>query len=225
MKIPALLLALAIPAFAAPNELTPEEKADGFKLLFDGKTTEGWRDYKGKSLSDQVAAKDGELVLGAGSHDIVTNDQYENFELRFEYKIVPDGNTGVMWHVSEEHGAPYESGPEFQILDSYAKVYEKDVAQGNASGSICAITPAKKEWSKPAGEWNEATIKVEGTKLYLTLNGHVAADIDTTSDEWKQLLEKSKFSPTKFNTEKKGYICFQGHGSESSFRNVRIKTL
>src|SRR5262249_26273571 len=104
------------------NILTEQEKRDGWKLLFDGKSADGWRQYRGQTLPDRWQVKDGELVLshkpGTKGGDIVTKDEFGSFELSVEWKIGPRGNSGIMYRVSEDKGAPYETGPEYQLLDN-----------------------------------------------------------------------------------------------------------
>ncbi|BCU79283.1 DUF1080 domain-containing protein [Luteolibacter sp. LG18] len=227
MKNITLFLALALPAFAGePNQLTPAEKADGFKLLFDGKTTEGWRNYKQDKPSDKTTVTDGAISLVKGSGNLISKDQFENFEFRFQFKIAANGNSGIMWHVSEAKGQPYETGPEYQILDSLGTGYEHELKKGNIAGNFYDIIPGKKEWAKPAGEWNDGSIKIVGTKVTLTINGNTSADIDMATDEGKALLAKSKFATwPAFNKETKGHLCLQEHGDSVSFRSLRIKEL
>lgn len=230
MKSIILLSALAaLPVFAGePNTLSDQEKADGFKLIFDGKSLDGFRNFKKDDVDPKWIVKDGELTLTAkGGGDLLTKQEYENFEFRFEFKISPEGNSGIMWHSTETGKAPYETGPEYQILDSRAKTaYQNEIPKGNLAGAFYDIIPVKPEVSKPAGEWNEGSIKVDGSKVTLTINGTVTANVDTTTDEWKQLLAKSKFATwEKFNKEPKGHLVFQDHGDVVSFRTLRVKEL
>lgn len=229
MKSIIFLTALALPVFAAePNTLTGQEKADGFKLIFDGKSLDGFRNFKKDTVNEKWQIKDGAITLTAkGGGDLLTKDQYANFEFRFEFKIAPEGNSGIMWRSSENGRAPYETGPEYQILDSRSQTaYQHEVKRGNLAGAFYDIKPATPEQSKPAGEWNEGSIRVDGTKITLTINGHVTADVDTSTDEWKELLAKSKFAKwEKFNKEPKGHLVFQDHGDVVAFRSLRVKEL
>jgi hypothetical protein len=229
MKSIIFLTALALPAFAGePNVLSSQEKTEGFKLIFDGKSLEGFRNYKKETVDPKWVVQDGAITLTEkGGGDLITKDQYENFEFRFEFKIVPEGNSGIMWHSTETGKAPYETGPEYQVLDSRSKTaYQHEIKRGNLAGAFYDIIPTKPEASKPAGEWNEGSIKVNGTKITLTINGNVTADVDTSTDEWKELLAKSKFAKwEKFNKEPKGHLVFQDHGDVVSFRSLRVKEL
>jgi hypothetical protein len=229
MKTILLLAALAVPAFAAePNTLTPEEKSAGFKLIFDGKTLDGFRNFKKETPDPKWQIVDGSITLTEkGGGNLITKDQFANFEFRFEFKISADGNSGIMWHSTEDGRQPYESGPEYQVLDSHSKTgYANDIAAGNLAGGFYGIIPTKPEFTRPTGEWNTGSILVSGTKITLTINGHVTADVDTSTDEWKQLLGKSKFASwPKFNKSPKGHFAFQDHGNVVSFRTLRIKEL
>lgn len=232
MKFIPLLLAMAVPAFSAPtpNTLTPEEKKENFKLLFDGKSLKGWRTYKEKEPKDQWKVEDGAITLtSGGGGDLVTDDEYADFDFRCEWKIADQGNSGIMWHSTEEHQYPWMSGPEYQILDSFDKPghkYAHETKKGNIAGGFYDIYPAKVEWSKPVGEWNETRIVIKGSKVTLYLNGNVTADVDTTTDEFKAALDKSKFKGWEFfNKAKKGRIVFQDHGDKVAFRSIRIKKL
>jgi hypothetical protein len=209
-----------------PNELTPAEQADGFKLIFDGKTTQGWRNFGKEVISEQVEVIDGTLVITGGCGDIITEEQYGDFELRLQYLISPDGNSGVMWRVTEEKDRSYETGPEFQILDSFAKNnYAPELARGNIAGALYDLVPAKPEWSKPANEWNDVSIRVVGARITLALNGNITADVDTSTAEWTELLAKSKFADWPlFNKASKGHICLQDHDDRVAFRSIRIKS-
>lgn len=230
MKATTILLALALPAMAAPNQLTSEEKREGFKLLFDGKSLKGWRTYKEEKPRDQWKVEDGAITLtSGGGGDLITADEYADFDFRCEWKIADQGNSGIMWRSTEAHQFPWVSGPEYQILDSFKKdghKYTHETDKGNIAGSFYDIIPGKEEWSKPVGEWNETRIVVKGSKITLYLNGAVTADVDTETDEFKALLAKSKFNGWEhFNKAAKGHIVFQDHGDKVAFRSIRIKKL
>lgn len=229
MKSIILLTALALPVFAGePNTLSDKEKADGFKLIFDGKSLDGFKNFKKDGVDAKWVVKDGAITLTEkGGGDLLTKEQYKDFEFRFEFKIAPEGNSGIMWHAADSGKAPYETGPEYQVLDSQSKTaYQHEIKRGNLAGAFYDIIPTKPEVSKPAGEWNEGSIKIQGTKITLTINGTVTADVDTSTEEWKELLAKSKFAKwEKFNKEPKGHLVFQDHGDVVSFRSLRVKEL
>lgn len=232
MKIPSALVLtvlFATPLTAAePNTLTPEEKAAGFELIFDGKSLDGFRNYKEEKPNPKWQVRDGAIVLTEkGGGNLMTVAQYDDFEFRFEFRIAAHGNSGIMWRVTETEKQPFLTGPEYQILDSHSKTgYPHEITAGNLSGGLYGLIPVKPEFTKPTGEWNEGSIRVEGSKITLTLNGHVTADIDTTSDKWKELLANSKFAKwPKFNKEPKGHLVFQDHNDRVEFRTLRLKKL
>jgi Domain of Unknown Function (DUF1080) len=232
MKIPSSLALLAVIfaplAAAEPNTLTPEEKTAGFELIFDGKTLDGFRNFKEEKPNPKWQVRDGAIVLTEkGGGNLMTVEQFDDFEFRFEFRIAAHGNSGIMWRVAETANQPFLTGPEFQILDSHSKTgYPHEIVAGNLSGGLYGIIPVKPEFTKPTGEWNEGSIRVEGAKITLTLNGNVTADIDTTSDKWKELLGNSKFAKwPKFNKEPKGHLVFQDHNDVVEFRTLRVMKL
>ena len=211
-----------------PNTLSAEEEDAGFRLIFDGKSLDGFRNYKQDAPHSKWQVKDGAIVLTEkGGGNLITKDQYENFEFRFEFRIAADGNSGIMWHVTEKEKHPFQSGPEYQILDSFAKVgYPNEIVAKNLAGGLYGIIPVEPEVSKPAGEWNSGSIRVEGPKITLTINGHVTASVDTTTEEWKRKLAASKFANwPAFNKSGKGHFAFQDHGDQVAFRTLRVKEL
>jgi hypothetical protein len=228
----ALLGLLAMTGLAAaeapPNTLTDKEKADGWKLLFDGQTTDGWHAYRGKDIPDVWKVIDGALVVsgknGKKGGDIVTNDKYENFELAFEWKVTPGANSGVMYRVSESKGAPYETGPEYQILDN-AKHSDGKNPKTSAASAYALYAPTK-DVTKPVGEWNKARIVVFLNHVEHWLNGQKVVEYDFGSDDWNKRVAASKFDKMdQFGKQKAGHIDLQWHGDEAAYRNIKIKVL
>jgi hypothetical protein len=213
---------------AAPNTLTDKEKADGWKLLFDGKTTDGWHAYRGKEVGDRWKVIDGALVVspknGKNGGDIVTNDDYDNFDLTFEWKVTEGANSGVMYRVSEEKDAPYETGPEYQILDN--KKHSDGKNPKTSAASCYAVYAPTKDVTKPVGEWNQGRIVVKGNHVEHWLNGEKVVEYDFGSDDWNKRVAASKFRDMdRFGKEKKGHIDLQFHGDEVAYRNIKIKVL
>jgi hypothetical protein len=212
-----------------PNVLTPAEVEAGFVLLFDGVSLAGWRTYREPVPRSQWRVVGGELTLTeAGGGDLITEQQFGDFELRCEWKISEGGNSGIMWRATEAHPHPWVSGPEFQILDSFDKSghpYQREISKGNIAGSLYDIIPARSEWSKPIGDWNETRIVVRGDSIQLDLNGHLTADVDTTSQSFHTLLASSKFHGWEhFNKAPKGHLVLQDHNDPVAFRSIRIKS-
>jgi hypothetical protein len=211
-----------------PNTLTEQEKAAGWKLLFDGKTTAGWRAFRGKSMPDKWHVVDGALVLqprsGKQGGDIVTEDQYGSFDLKLEWKISPGGNSGIMYHVSESEAAPWFTGPEYQVLDNAKHADGRNPL--TSAASCYALYAPTKDSTRPVGEWNQARIVVRGKHVEHWLNGEKVVSYEFDSPDWNDRVKASKFKEMpKFGKEPKGYIDLQDHGDEVAYRNIKIRPL
>ena len=210
---------------AEPNTLSDEEKQQGFTLLFDGKTADGWRNYKGDKISDGWKIVDGALTRAEkGAGDIITKGQYDAFELLIDYKISKGGNSGIMFHVTEDAGAPYETGPEIQIQDN------QDGHDPQKAGWLYQLYPAEGEAdaTKPAGEWNHLRILIAKApaKSVIEMNGKKYSEFVVGSDDWNQKVAASKFaSMPGFGKAGKGYICLQDHGDEVAYRSIKIRKI
>jgi hypothetical protein len=208
-------------AAASPNALTSAEKAAGWKLLYDGKTLDGWRGFKA-AAPDPGWKADGALTPDPKtSKDIITKDEFENFELNFQWKISPKGNSGVMFHVLEVGDETYESGPEYQILDN---------AHGEPppqqAGSLFALVPPVMDMTKPPGQWNQARLIVDHGRVEHWLNGMKITEYVVGSPEFKAKVAASKFKQwPQFATGKTGHIALQNHGDAVWFRDLKIKVL
>jgi hypothetical protein len=213
----------------APNTLTAKEKAHGWRLLFDGKTTHGWHAFRGKDVPDKWKVVEGALVVSPrnGKHggDIVTDEDFGNFELAFEWKVTPGANSGVMYHVSEGEDAPYFTGPEYQVLDN--KRHPDGRSRLTSAASCYALYPPNQDVTKPVGEWNQGRIVVDRFgHVEHWLNGTKVVSYDLGSDDWNERVAKSKFKAwKKFGTLKRGRIDLQDHGDEVAYRNIKIKKL
>jgi hypothetical protein len=207
---------------AAPNTLTAAEKAAGWKLLFDGKSTAGWRGFKQAQIGPGWKVVDGVLSPDPKvAKDIITRDQFENFELTFDWRISPKGNSGVMFHVIEVGDETYESGPEYQLLDNARG--EPPLEQ--AGGLFALVAPAM-DMTRPAGEFNHARIVVDHGKAQHWLNGMMVAEYDISSADFKARVAASKFKRSpQFATGKTGFIALQNHGDDVAFRNIKIRRL
>lgn len=208
------------------NVLTKQEKKNGWKLLFDGKSLNGWRTYKHRVASWQV--RNGELVcpLDAKDYaDLITVDQYENFELSLDWKIEKGSNSGIMYHVLETHDVPYATGPEYQLVDD--KGYEGKLEEWQKSGADYAMHAPSTLAAKPAGEYNHTKIIFNKGHVEHWLNGIKVADFTAWSPEWEQLRAASKWKDyPDYGKSKTGYIAFQGdHKGGVSFKNIKIKKL
>jgi hypothetical protein len=227
------LLLIPIVAFAAmlsasaeeQNTLTPEEKAAGWQLLFDGNdASQWWRGYNKDHLPAEWVVEDGALCRKGGG-DIITKEEFESFELSVDWKISEGGNSGVMFKVKETKNPPYHSGPEAQILDN-----EKG-GDPQKAGWMYGLYPASVDTTKPVGEWNHFVLKCQKTpagtyKCEHTLNGTKYCEYEIGSDDWKARVAKSKFANwDDFGKADKGHICLQDHHSLVWFRNIKIRPL
>jgi hypothetical protein len=215
--------AFALAEDAAPNTLTDKEKAAGFKLLFDGKTTNGWVNFKKTEVGKGWEVKNGELTrAAAGAGDIVTTDKFTAFELVLEYKISKGGNSGLMFHVTEEGGTPWQTGPEIQIQDNV------DGKDPQKSGWLYQLyKPAEGvDATKPAGQWNELRVLITPEKSEVSMNGKKYYEFVKGSKDWDERVAKSKFAKMPhFGKPTSGTISLQDHGNEVAFRNVKIREI
>lgn len=218
----ALAAVVAGAAQAAENTLSAAEQKAGWKLLFDGKTTAGWRGFKTAEPDAGWTAKDGVLSPDAKtSKDIMTKAEFENFELDFDWKISPKGNSGVMYHVIESGDETYWSGPEYQLLDN---------ARGEPplerAGGLFALYAPTQDATKPVGEFNHSRLVVDHGHVQHWLNGVKVAEYDLASDDFKSRVAASKFKRWPvFATGKTGHIALQNHGDDVGFRNIKIRVL
>jgi hypothetical protein len=215
-------LLLIIPALIAANSLKAQTVS-----LFDGKTTTGWHAYLQKGPGAWKAV-DGTLQLdpkAPDQGDLITDKEYENYELSLEWKIAEGGNSGIIFGVHEDPSfdATYLTGIEMQILDDQ-KAEDNKLATHRAGSLYDMEAPAHP--AKPAGEWNKVTIKKLNGHLTFWLNGKVVIDTRIGSPEWQAMLDKSKFKTWKgFAAYPKGHIALQDHGAVVSFKDIKIKEL
>lgn len=221
---------------AALNQLTREERKQGWQSLFDGKTTKGWHKYGGGAVDPAWKVNDGALYLDIaqkkkgnikGDWDMISDEEFENFDLQLEWKISKNGNSGIIFYIHEDtllHKRPWESGMEMQVLDN----------DGHPDGKIkkhrCAdlydLVSGSPETVKPVGEWNQVEIRSINGKLDLFLNGVNVVSTILWDDNWKKMVAGSKFKQMPgFGTYKKGRIGLQDHGDDVYYRNIRIRKL
>jgi hypothetical protein len=219
------------------NDLTAEEKNEGWELLFDGKTLEGWKRYNSDTIGPLWSVKDGMIVcdgsgMGEGSGNmggsLLTTRQFGNFELTAEWKVSPGGNSGILYHVVEnkKYKHDYETGPEYQVMDDAGwKGGALQEAQKAGSNYDMFAAPASKKVN-PAGEWNTAKIVYNNGHVEHWLNGEKVVEFDESSDQYKEALKKSKWVEyPDWNKSKTGAISLQDHGAPVYYRNIKIKAL
>ena len=182
-------------AMAQDNTLTAAEKRAGWKLLFDGKSTAGWHTYK-QAPDDSWEITNGELHCKQEGvqhrADLVTNGKYENFELELDWKIEKGANSGVLYHVVETHEHPYETGPEYQLIDDFG--YPGKLEEWQKSGADYAMHPPLKIATRPQGEYNHTRIVVKGDHVEHWLNGFKVVEYELGSADWDATVKASKFA-------------------------------
>ena len=213
---------------------------DGWISLFDGKTTKGWHTYGKTTIGKAWKAVDGALHLDASSKkdwqtseggDILTDEEFENFDLKLEWKIAEKGNSGVIFYIHEDSAKyqyPWQTGPEMQVLDNGTPTragHEDGKLYTHRAGDLYDLLAAK-EVAKPAGEWNEVEIVANKGKLDFYMNGQHSLSTTMWNDTWKQMVAISKFKDMPgFGAYTKGKIGLQDHGADVWFRNIKIKKL
>lgn len=214
------------------NTLTEQEIADGWQLLFDGETLNGWRDYNNDSLTAPWFVEDGMIqAKGSGADEygyIVTEKMYDNFELAWDWKIADGGNSGVLYHVVEnpKFDVPYLTGPEYQLIDNLGFPEPLEEWQKTAADYAMHIPDASKLIVRPAGEWNTSKIVFDNGHVEHWLNGSKVVEFDAWSDDWFKRKNSGKWANApEYGLAKKGVICLQDQGSAVWFRNIKIKEL
>jgi hypothetical protein len=227
-----VFLALVTPVFA-DNQLSEEERQQGWKLLFNGTDLSHWRNFKKPNLNDLWIAESGTMKLtGKGGGDIMTRESYRNFDLRLEWKISEVGNSGIFILVDEEGKHIYSHAPEIQILDN--ERHPDNKRDTHRSGSLYDMVAAHPSSQKPAGQWNQIRILFRDGFLQTWQNGVKTVNITLGDGTWNTLFEASKFSGgigslfgdfDGFAESRSGHIGLQDHGDPVAFRNLKILEL
>jgi hypothetical protein len=223
--------AAAQPHASAANTLTDAEKKAGWILLFDGQSLDGWRGYKTPDATDsRWKMEGGSLSLPAdngkdthGERDIITKDTFEQFELAFDWKIAPGGNSGVKYFVLEDRDSAI--GHEYQIIDDERHADAK-IGPHRQTAAFYDVLPATDRPVKPAGEWNTTRIVVRGQTVEHWLNGKKVLQYELNSPALNAAIEKSKFKGMeRFGKRQNGHILLQDHGNQVWFRSIKIRRL
>ncbi len=225
--------ALAQQKSAGDNTLSKKEKADGWQLLFNGKSGDGWRGFNKKSFPAGWVIEEGALkALGTAHGDtggdiVYEKEKFENFELVWDWKIAKEGNSGVFYHVIEDakYAAPYHTGPEYQMIDDVN--FPEKLQDWQKTGADYAMydPPADKKLN-PVGEWNHSRIVFTKEKAEYWLNGKLTASFVPWSEDWTKRRNSGKWDAyPDYGNARTGLIGLQDHGSEAWFKNIKIRKL
>ena len=214
------------------NTLTEQEEAEGWVLLFDGESTDGWRGY-GRDAFPEAGwtIEDGVLRVIGGERpgDIIYDEKFQNFRLSLEWKVSEAGNSGIFYLAQELEDRPiWHSAPEMQILDNENHPDAERGVDGNRkAGSLYDLIPADPQNTNPAGEWNHAEVLVyRGTVVHFQ-NGEQVLEYQLGTPAWDEMIANSKFAEIDdvFGKYEPGYIGLQDHNDDVWFRNIKIRKL
>mgnify|MGYP000586332244 CR=1 FL=1 len=209
---------------------------DEWNILFDGKTFNGWHEYKKEGVSDHWKIEDEAMVFyppkerkEGESYNLISDSEYTDFVLSMEWRIAEAGNSGIFWAIKElpELGQPYETGPEIQVLDNDKHPDGKNGTSHQAGALYDMVSPSE-DVTKPIGEWNlcEITINHKTNMGIIVLNEVEVVNFPVNNPEWSEMVSKSKFADWKhFAKYTTGKIGVQDHGDGVAFRNIKIKEL
>lgn len=213
----------AVLAESALNQLTAEEQASGWRLLFDGKSLTGWRGFKKEKPPEQGwIVEEGVLkkVANVRGGDIVSIDKFSDFELQWEWKVPPRANNGIKYFITEERGSAI--GHEYQMIDEGSA----KISKHSTASFYDVLPPNNLDTLKPTGQWNQSRVIVRGNKVEHWLNGAKVLDYTLGSEELKAAIAKSKFKDVPgFGTKLKGHILLTDHKDEAWFRNIKIRAV
>lgn len=197
----------------------------GWRTIFDGTSMAAFRGYKSQTMPPGWSIVNGELTKSGSVEDIITREKFSDFELSFDWKLGPGGNSGVMYRVTEEYDHPYWSGPEYQLLDDARHPDGK--SRLTAAGSDYGLYPAPAGVVKPADQWNSSLIVVKGNHVQHWMNGQKLLEYDLLSPDWAAKVKASKFGAwPSYGRATSGYINIQGdHDGALAMRNIKIREL
>ncbi|RZK82705.1 MAG: DUF1080 domain-containing protein [Pedobacter sp.] len=235
LTVAAGLMLLGATSFAQqPNTLTKKEIKAGWKLLFDGKTTKGWHTYLRDTVGSKWQVQDGAIVFDQtkprkGGGDLVTNEEFENYELNLEWKISKGGNSGIIFDIQEDPKYPYTwmTGPEMQVLDNIDA--DDNKKENHLAGCLYDMSgDATVSKPVPVGEWNKVRLIQNKGNLTFYLNNIKTFEGKIGSEQWNTLIANSKFKGDMFKSfakVAKGKIALQEHPGSSQWRNIKIRQL
>jgi hypothetical protein len=207
------------------TSVTAEQRAAGWRPLFDGGSTSAWRGYKSQTFPPGWRIVDGVLTKSASVEDIMTRDQFGNFQLAFDWKLTPGGNAGVFYRGTEEYDKIYWSAPEYQLLDDAG--HADGQSRLTSAGADYGLYPSPAGVVKPADQWNSTLIVANGNRIQHWLNGQKLLEYEIGSPDWEAKVKASKFvTYPNYGRAKQGYIAIQGdHDGTLAIRNIRIREI
>lgn len=221
------LAAMATNSLAVEDNSSDAKKDQKWQVLFDGSSVDAWKAYgakEGAEFPKSWVIEGDSLTLKGQGGDIITREKFENFELRFEWKISEGGNSGVMYRVKETEQPSFFTGPEYQVLDNAGTGVKPNAK--TAAGALYDLYSPAKEVARPAGEWNQARIVINEGHLEHWLNGEKVVETKLGGDDWKERVAKSKFATWgEFGKVANGHIALQDHGNQVWYRNIKIRRL
>ena len=213
-----------IPPQECVNRLTTGEKTSGWRLLFDGQSLDQWRSYRRDHVSDGWGVENGCLTrLGRGG-DLISREQFGDFELKLDWRISDSGNSGIFIRGDETGPSIHHTGYEMQVLDNAGHRDAK--VPSHRAGALYDMIAPDHDTTRPAGDWNAVHIIARGPRVEFRLNGRGTAAFEQGSEQWQALYEQSKFTDRpRYGTLLEGHIGFQDHWDKVWFRNIRIREL
>lgn len=221
---PADVQQVAVPA-SSSNSLTAAERADGWRLLFDGTSLDAWRGYKQPNVPAGWRVVAGTITKDRPVSDIVSKEEFGNFDLQIEWRISDAGNAGIFYRGSEEFDKIYWTGPEYQLLDDIMAADNK--TRLTCAGAAYGLYPSPPGHLMPVGEWNRTRIVARGAHVEHWLNEFKLLEYELWSPDWEAKVQASKFREwPKYGRLKRGHLAMQGdHAGTLSFRSIKIREL
>ena len=222
-RLAAAMLALALGALGTCLRATTKDTDTGWRSLFDGRTTAGWRGFHQQQMPAGWQVVDGALTRVARAADIVTIDQFGDFELTAEWKVPPNGNSGIFYRVAEDDDVMWHTAPEFQIIDN---AYNEPLKPVQLAGANYDLHPPSRDATRPIGSWNAARLLVRGPHVEHWLNGVKVVEYELWTADWERRVRGSKFKDfPRYARARRGHIGLQEHDSRVAFREIRIREL
>jgi hypothetical protein len=228
LVVAAVAVAPRLVAQGTDNTLTEAEKKAGWTLLFDGTTIDKWRANNGAGVPANWSVVGGTIAAAKGEgSDLVSVDEFGDFEFAFDFKVAVNGNSGVFYRGVEAKGEPiYHSAPEFQVIDNTGHPDAKNGPDRYCGANYALDPPVPASACKPAGEWTSGRVRVKGGHVEHWLNGTKVVEYELWSDKWKGEVAASKFKAwPAYGMAKVGRLGLQAHGDEVAFKNLKLKVL